>query len=259
MLTVNFKNLIFKLNNEDQLFKRKMHRFVNEVPEAFDKVEFPSGGIFFEIGLCFGVTSITALKTGRFKEAHGMEPNKLNCELAALNKKLNDVPLIIHPYAASDAPGVGHIADVSKSNIGAHVVTHTPGAGDEVSLITIDELLEKEKINPEEITFVWCDAQGSEGKLVKGASKILAQKVPWVIEVAPDLLMQNNTTVDDLVEGFGPHFKGVADLKEKDLNIRPIEELKDIHDYYLNLRKPVSQGVTKASHTNVLLYPHFCK
>jgi FkbM family methyltransferase len=259
MITVKFKDMTFKLPNGDQLFKRKMHKFVNEVPEAFSKVSFPDGGVFFEIGLCFGVTSITALKTGRFRKAHGMEPNKLNCDLAALNKKLNNSDITIHPYAASDASGVGHIADVSMSNIGAHVVTHEPGQGDTVSLITIDELLDKEKIDPKEITFVWCDAQGSEGKLVKGASKLLAQSVPWVIEVAPDLLSQNDTTADDLVESLKPHFQGVFDLKQKELNIRPIEELKDIHDYYLNLRKPVSPGVTKASHTNVLLYPHFCK
>lgn len=255
MLTIKFKGLTFKLPNEDKLFKFKIHRFVDEVHDVLKMLDLRENGIFFEIGLCFGVTSITALKTGRFKEAHGMEAHRLNCKLSEVNKKINSVPLHIHNYGASDSAGVGHIASAPRDNIGGHIVTHEPGTGDKVELITIDELLEKKNIDPKEITLVWCDAQGSEGKLLKGAKKILESKVHWVMEIAPDLLTKNGTSLDELMQLVTPCFKKVADLKENNPAVKDIGHLRNIYEKYKSIRKFVSEGVTKSSHTNVLLYP----
>jgi len=102
---------------------------------------------------------------------------------------------------------------------------------------------------------VWCDAQGSEGKLLKGAKKILESKVPWVMEIAPDLLTKNGTSLDELMQLVTPCFKKVADLKENNPAVKDIGHLRNIYEKYKSIRKFVSEGVTKSSHTNVLLYP----
>lgn len=255
MITVKFKDLTFKLPNEDKIFKKKIHRFVNEVHDVINLVDLKPKGIFFEIGLCFGVTSITALKTGLFSAAHSMEAHDYNCKLANINAQINDVSINIHNYAASDVSGEGHIAKVSRENIGGHVVTHEPGKGDKVNLITVDDLIEKEGIDPKKISILWCDAQGSEGKILKGAKSVLKQGIPWVMELAPDLLELNGTNCKELLSLLTPYFSRVADLKETDPRQRNIEELKHIYTHCQEVRKPVSEGVTKSSHTNVLLYP----
>jgi FkbM family methyltransferase len=255
MLTVNYRGLSFKLPKQDKLFRLKMHKFVDEVPETVKLANVQPGGVFFEIGLCFGVSSITAVKTGLFRKALAMEADRGNCTLAAINKELNNADVTIYPYAASDVSGKGSIELSSRDNIGGSVVFHEDTGANTIDLITIDELIEKEKIDVSEITFVWCDAQGSEGRLIKGASKLLERKIPWTIEVAPELLENLGTTKEELLSLVAPHFSSVIDLKDATATVRPVADIVDIFSHYKELRKPIGDGRTKASHTNVLLLP----
>jgi FkbM family methyltransferase len=255
MITVNYRGLSFKLPKQDTLFRTKIHRFVDEVPDTVKLANIQPGGVFFEIGLCFGVSSITAVKTGLFRKALAMEADRGNCTLAAINKELNKADVTIYPYAASDVSGKGSIKLNSKANIGGSVVLHKDTGANVIDLITIDDLIEKEKIDVNEITFVWCDAQGSEGRLIKGASKLLARKIPWTIEVAPELLENLGTSKEELLSLVAPHFKSVIDLKDTTAAVRPVSDIVDIFSYYKELRKPIGDGKTKASHTNVLLVP----
>jgi FkbM family methyltransferase len=255
MITVDYRGLKFKLPEQDKLFSKNMYKFVDEVYNTVKLANIKPGGVFFEIGLCFGVSSITAVKSGMFRKAHAMEADRGNCTLAAINKELNKANVSIYPYAASDISGKGSLVLSSRSNIGGNVVTHEDNGSNTIDLITIDELIDKENIDISDITLVWCDAQGSEGRLIKGASKLLAKRIPWTIELAPDLLESLGTTKEELLSLVVPHFTKLIDLKDVTSKVRPVQELVDVFSYYKELRKDIGNGKTKASHTNVLLIP----
>jgi FkbM family methyltransferase len=255
MITVDYRGLSFKLPEQDTLFSKNMYKFVDEVYNTVKLANIKPGGVFFEIGLCFGVSSITAVKSGMFRKAHAMEADRGNCTLAGINKELNKADVAIYPYAASDISGKGSLVLNSRSNIGGNIVTHEDNGSNTIDLITIDDLIAKENIDISDVTLVWCDAQGSEGRLIKGASKLLAKRIPWNIELAPELLERLGTTKEELLSLIEPHFTKFIDLKDVTAKIRPVQEIVKVFSHYKELRKDIGNGKTKASHTNVLLIP----
>jgi len=169
--------------------------------EALDSVpEFAgrNGRWFVDIGANIGTTTVTALLRHRFDFALACEPAPANARLLAVNAALNGLQGLVHieTCALSDDEGAAQLL-LDEGNWGGHRIqahagdesyVSSPGGTITVACRTLDRLLAERHIEPSAIRLLWMDAQGHEGHILAGATKVVAAGVPIVTELYPDML-----------------------------------------------------------------------
>lgn len=178
----------FHVPANDRIFsnpKKVEKRHVQEVDRVIASIPtFKPGGILFELGACFGVTTIPALMSGLFSRAVVVEPHVGNLELLERNLReagLSDVVSVI-PHAISNASGFDRLTECERNTGGHHLDFGSSKGVTTVKTCTVDEALEISGVKPEDLTLVWCDIQGAEAFMLKGAFKTLESGAPWHIE-----------------------------------------------------------------------------
>lgn len=135
-------------------------------------------GTFVDVGANIGTTTLLALKLG-FPRVVAIEPHPGNLKLLRANVTLNgyDDNVVVVAAGVSDEPGTGHLR-LNSSNVGAHrLVARSRGNTIEVPLVTLDAVV------PDDATWIWVDAQGSEEAILSGAQRTLAARPALVLEV----------------------------------------------------------------------------
>jgi FkbM family methyltransferase len=152
-------------------------------------------GTFVDVGANIGTTTITAMCSHGFARAIACEPEPHNQGLLELNLVANDLERDVEIFRAAVADRDGTVGlCVNKFRSGGHEVHYSgrPVPGDskayeliEVDQVALDSLASGGTLDPADVTFLWMDAQGHEGHVLRGASSLTDRGVPVVLELFP--------------------------------------------------------------------------
>ncbi len=174
---------------------------------------------FVDVGANIGTTCITAMTQFSFAAGIAVEPVDENFRLLGLNRAVNGLEgrLTLVHAAASRTTGTLMVR-LSGKNPGAHRVLERPSAKAqaagglaEVPAVTLDGVLEREGVEPHDIGLTWMDTQGHEGRVLQGASRLVAAGMPLCLEFWPKRLTKNGG-VSLLIDILSRHYTHVADM-----------------------------------------------
>ena len=155
-------------------------------------------GTFVDVGANVGVTTIPAVCRFGYSRVIAVEPSPDNLRLLRAVLALNDIADMVQVVsaAASGERGVMQL-ELSPDNSGDNRIRMTEDDGIfaerdratvDVDVVTLDDL----DVDPSDVGLLWIDVQGHEGHVLSGASRLMAQRVPTVIEYWPYALQRAN-------------------------------------------------------------------
>jgi FkbM family methyltransferase len=207
---------------------------------------FPMNGCFVDVGANIGTQTIYALQSGFFSSAACFEPEPQNFRLLRANLVLNGLENLAATFqmAVSDTAGVIDF-EISPENIGDHRVSirDDNGAFNEknrtrisVSRDRLDNLLEKAGISVNGISMLWTDTQGHEDAVLAGATGVLNNNTPVLLEFWPYALERSGGT-RNFVNFLQQNFTHFYDLDERPSPRRhPIKDLNDVASRLTGIR-----------------------
>lgn len=259
------EELVFIAKSEDQVISREMYCsgkcFSSETIDAFFELtqKYYTGcsksfstmskytpqkrtGYFLDIGANIGTTSIYVEK--RFPKSLkiiGFEPGQSNYDLFKVNCMLNHTQNIkAEFFGLSDNNERKNYHYVDK-NPGASTIIcgNSPTASTEtVELKRLDDYLLEHHIQPNEIDYIWIDAEGYESKIISGAMHTLAcKKIPLLHEFNPGIYSQQNmleSYLENMEKIYG-HFISLGNNLAEMGIVYPISELKS---YAVGMKAP---------------------
>jgi len=147
--------------------------------------------VFVDVGANIGTMCIPMVARGHFAKAIAIEPEPLNARLLRSNIHLNGIADRIEVFEAAAGAHMGMAAlFLSTYNFGDHFLRADQATMDQRESVQIDVQKLDDLIPPtaRENLFLWLDTQGYEGFVLKGASEILTNAPPLVLEFAPSTL-----------------------------------------------------------------------
>lgn len=226
------------------------------VPEAADldrAVEmllasgmWSTGGDFLEVGAHIGTCTVAALRQHGFRRAIACEPYAPSARLLAANAALNGLHdrVVVVVEAISDRVGAAALLTSAHSGLntlGGPQLNRESGrfAGvwdDEVAvpLTTIDVLVERGVVVPEQVSLVWVDAEGHEPYVLRGATALLGRCPPLVLEISRKRLNYGDG-IGSLIDALPSSYRWFMPLAPSLSNVAafmPIEALW--HDVSFN-------------------------
>jgi FkbM family methyltransferase len=231
--------------------------------EAAGRAKRLNDTTFFDIGANIGTTTVAALRldhvqrrqhgAGPFKDAVACEPEPTNYGLLKLNVVLNEVADRVRtlPVALSDRTGTTPL-HIDPLNSGAHAIPDEGSDGSDseeivVEKATIDDLVQRGLVAPDEIGLIWIDVQGHEGHVLAGGGSLFDLGAPVVVEFAPTLLKQSGGQ-SKLYGAIREHYTHFFDLRQPGA-AKPVRRLvKELKEYGQLFQEGKSR-----SHTDLLV------
>jgi len=235
----------FIVNARDQVISRRL--FVHGSAD-FSKFEVAADllkrhtdireiDLLIDVGADIGSICIPAVAQGFVKRAIALEPHPTNhqllCANVALNGLLDCIDVIQRAASAGDDETL--IMEVSNNNWGDHRISSSERTGGrygeadrariEVQSIKIDSL---NGLRRDQTLLVWMDIQGYEGHALRGASQVLAEKPPLVLEFWP-YGMRRSDSFSALCSST-VHYSGFVDLANPMHPLRKMADLSDLFD-----------------------------
>jgi len=173
----------------------------------------PGERTMVDIGANIGTTTVDALRHFGFQNCLSIEPDSRNLSLLRMNILLNDLwerATIVHAAASDDdETTVTLVRD--KSNFGdSRITSDTPaGDGETVATVRIDTVLAEHDIEPGQVGLLWIDVQGHEAHVLRGASALIRDGVPIVVEYG----MADGRDLDDLEAMAREHYTHVLNVR----------------------------------------------
>lgn len=148
------------------------------------------GTTFLDVGANIGTETVSALRSGAFSAAIAIEPvrdNLENLHMALCANGLSERVQVI-AAAVSSRPGVMRMQR-SATNAGDHRIVEGEAGGGahfiDVPVTTIDEAVARCGLQPSAVGLIFIDVQGHEPEALEGASALLREGIPLVIEYTP--------------------------------------------------------------------------
>ena len=133
-------------------------------------------GIFMDIGANIGTTSIYFKKKLAENLSYiAFEPVRENYKILRMNCILNDCEdIIVENIGISDTEGIlGYT--IVESNYGGCRVAGNAKENEQCEIMRLDYYIEKRKISPKDISYIWMDIEGHEVNAIEGAKKLLQE------------------------------------------------------------------------------------
>jgi hypothetical protein len=110
----------------------------------------------------------------------------------------------LHQVALSDSDGTARFTVFEQGSGVASFAPQSAGGREiEVTVATLDSLTSR---FGERVALVKLDIEGAEAKALRGASTLIARSAPlFLIEVEPDHLARQGSSIDDLMDVLQPH------------------------------------------------------
>ncbi len=220
------------------LFARKRSKELSVLTRALEclgaaGVEI-SRTTFVDIGANTGTTTLAALKAG-FSSVLACEPAPNSFRLLRANLVLNGVEESVRPLevALSNRAGTGML-DLGSRSRKARVLAD-PGESprwrsQQIRLTRLDDLVAEGKLDPAEVGLVFMDVEGHECHVLEGASSVLQEDVPLVMELNPKLLRLAGK-IDRLGDQLDRHYTHILDLRDdSDPTFVPVDQLGALID-----------------------------
>jgi FkbM family methyltransferase len=165
------------------------------------------GTVLLEIGANFGVYSLPAVSEFGFARAVAYEPDPGSFALLEHNIERNGLGgrVAAHNAALSAQPGELTLS-LGTGNAGDNRIVDA-GMGSrrltvKVPARTFDDEVAAGRIPLDELGLVWLDVQGHEGEVLAGASRLLASRVPIVLEYSAGMMDDASVArLNDMIAG----------------------------------------------------------
>jgi FkbM family methyltransferase len=179
--------------------------------------ELAIGGAMIDVGANVGRMSIPRVILGDATLAYCAEPDPLNYACLVRNVRDNRLAGLVLAERIAIGSENGTVRFERSKTAGGHRVIDadrmTRNETIEVPALTLDTWVDRAAIDLEQVTFVKVDAQGSEVRILRGASRVLAHRhVSWQIEVDPMLLGKGHSGPPELFALIQAHFTHFIDL-----------------------------------------------
>jgi len=231
------------LNVEREFESQMMKRTVNLLTKNGD-IKQAKDRVVMDVGGYIGMSSIGFLNFNLFDRSIIFEPNPNSFSLIEKNIKQNNFSNQISAFnVALSNENSELLMELSHKNFGDHRIRQEgivkKGQYHEedrkvisVSSVALDEFIEENpQVNFKDISMVWMDIQGHEGKFLQGASNFLSsQKIPVVMEFWPYGILRSGTTKNEFLENLGKlftHFYAVDNEFTELQDISNVEKLFD--------------------------------
>ncbi len=100
----------------------------------------------------------------------------------------------------------------------------------QIRLTRLDDLVAEGKLDPAEVGLVFMDVEGHECHVLEGASSVLQEDVPLVMELNPKLLRLAGK-IDRLGDQLDRHYTHILDLRDdSDPTFVPVDQLGALID-----------------------------
>ena len=246
-LYVERNNSRFIVNSHDKIISRSLFihgefdfdKFIKAMNLL--KAEFPALGqakfpfdVLMDVGANIGSICIPALAQGFAARAIAIEPHPVNAQLlhanVAINGLLEQMDIVQKAVGPQDNQTVEMA--LSLENWGDHrIVTDsaTPDPGEDIRKRIEVQSMRLDTIEPQirdKRFMIWMDIQGYEGHALIGATSLLAQKPPLVLEFWPNG-MRRMGSFANLCDSVA-HYRGFYDLDAQTPALRPITQLAQL-------------------------------
>ena len=206
--------------NVDKEFESKMMiRTVNLLTKN-GHIRQVKNRLVMDVGGYVGMSSIGFLNFNLFDSAIIFEPNPNSFSLIEKNIQQNNFSDQISAFNVALSNENSELSmELSHKNFGDHRIRQEgdvqKGEFQEqdrrvisISSVTLDEFIEENpQISFKDISMVWMDIQGHEGKFLQGAGNFLAsQKIPVVMEFWPYGLLRSGTTKKEFLASLDALF-----------------------------------------------------
>lgn len=228
--TVRTKNGILSFDSKDRTLGRAlnvdrefesqmMKRTVNLLVKSGD-IKQVKNRVVMDVGGYVGMSSIGFLNFDLFDKAIIFEPNPNSFSLINKNIKQNNFSSQITAFNVALSNQNSELTmELSHKNFGDHRIRQ-PGEIKKghyqeenrktinVRSVAFDEFIkEHDQIDFKNISMVWMDVQGHEGKFLQGAYGFLSsQKIPVVMEFWPYGILRSGTTKNEFLASLNQLF-----------------------------------------------------
>lgn len=187
--------------------------------------------VLVDVGANIGTHTVYAMRTGRFAHAVAFEPEPNNARLLAMNLQANGLEASTSVVQkAAGAQSGRAVLHLHPRNKGAHALDAAPSMDGrdavEVTVVRVDEELDRLGIGPERIGLVWIDAEGYEPQVLQGLGGLLERAVPVAFEFAPH--RYSAQTKRALVDLLARYYSSMHRLTAETDQCSGIEALADI-------------------------------
>jgi FkbM family methyltransferase len=212
------RGLRFELVNAEEVENFRRHGGHFEAAELDFIAEHPISGVAIDVGANIGVFSVVlARSVGPDGHVHAFEPLPVTRDRLRRTLALNDLANVtIHPVAMSDVTGVAELAlygagfeswsSLTRQEIDLSTHLMQPERRIEVPTGTLDEFCATEDI--EHVGLLKVDVEGAEGRVLRGASALLAaHRIALLFVELSDNTLEtdgwSSRQVIDLLDGHG--------------------------------------------------------
>jgi FkbM family methyltransferase len=221
--------------------------------EEIGQADRARAGTFIDVGANIGTTTVPALYENGFTRALALEPEPRNVRLLRLNIAINGFAdrVQVLRTAVSNACGTGHLR-VFIDRWGIHEIAgddDTKSSSEseevvEVELVTLDSVAERSLYEADGTGLLWIDAEGHEGHILQGATRLVSEGTPVILEVQPSKL-NSQGGLDFLRAAANDHYTHFVDMRhvsgepgsERGIRyeMKPIDEFEGLIGQYLTL------------------------
>ena len=195
-------------------------------------------GILLDVGANVGTVCVPLLLRHPFGHALVFEPDPYNLALLERNVDQNGLRhrVEIHRTALSSANGEAELF-LSPVNYGDHRLNMRDdgsGAAGRRRVIVrtrrLDDVLTDRNFPPAAVGLVWMDVQAHEPAVLRGATSLLAARVPLIMEFWPSGLRPAGEDPRAMLGLLAAHYSAWYDLAEPGAAGRSVEELGSVLD-----------------------------
>jgi FkbM family methyltransferase len=163
------------------------------------------GKAFVDVGANIGTHSIYAALSGYFDRVIAIEPEPRNAAILRDNFSLNDIPIHLDIVQKAVGGGTGPIyLSLHETDSGMHSVTTERGDRSiEVALDTLPNILDQLRVPPEDIGFLWMDAEGHEFDVFKATDALFSRRVPIFFEYGKHTIGDQHAYWANKFKSFG--------------------------------------------------------